>query len=131
VAVVAALVALGYFAATRPSRIERDLERIANKYGLERVHPDMQHFVGNGIPIEESRKLEAEIEQLAKDHRLDGGGWSSEDAANSHFTAPDAGDKDVRLSFYWHREVYTSIELEKDRRTPLQAFTDWLKNLAP
>jgi hypothetical protein len=130
--VVAALVALGYFAATRPSRIERDLERLANKYGLERVQPGTPHFVGNGIPIEESRKLEAEIEQLAKDYGLKvEGGWSNADGASRDFATRDSYTRGVSLSIAWDREVYTSVWMHTDTRTPLQAFTDWLKNLAP
>lgn len=131
VAVVALLVALGYFVATRPSRIEPDLERIANKYGLERVQPGTPLFVGNGIPVKESRKLEAEIKQLAKDYRLkDEGGWSNANGARREFTALDSDYFGVRLSIAWDREGYTQIGIYDDRRTPLQAFTEWLKSLA-
>ena len=132
VAVVALLVALGYFAASRPSRIERDLEKIANKYGLEKGQSDELYFVGNGIPIEESRKLGAEIAQLAKDYGLhDNGGWSNADSAFRAFTALDADYHGVRLSLTWEPGLYTSVWWNDNRGGPLDKLPNWLKDLAP
>lgn len=70
VAVVALLVALGYFAASRPSRLESGFRQIVQKYGMESTDPGGGHYIGEGFSDEKCRKLEQDLARLAEETGL-------------------------------------------------------------